>query len=147
MKTIHYTLGLLLIGCLAMSFRSTDWVSTTAEAPGSAVTVNGYAVVGDAVMINSRGRLAVVEGDPRSANRKAVPFRLLLKRQAMVIQRWPETNEQTNYSMQLDDVWPVAQPGDQLLIEPVGQANKQLIRLIKVQTINWLPLLRSGDGC
>lgn len=131
-----------------MSFRSASWVRSTAADAGRSITVDGYVIADDAVMINSRGVLALVEGNPRTDDHKTVPFRLLLKRDGMIIRRWPATDEPTTYSIRLDELWPVARPGDQLLVKPTCGA-EQPIRIIRVQTINWLPLLRSKTdaGC
>lgn len=122
------------------------------------ITLNGHALSVAGVALNSRGVLAMIEGDPLRAMfnvpswrptceakpvQQPMPFRVVLRRAGAVVKQWPAIDIKPNYSVQLDDIWPVAQPGDELIFEPTRAMDELAKRIIQVMPINWLP----ADGC
>ncbi|MEZ0541318.1 hypothetical protein [Fibrella arboris] len=95
-----------------------------------------------------RGEVA----DEQAMKRKAVPFRVLLRRNGSVVKQWPANAEETVESLPLKEIWPSARLGDELIVEPMGRsgsqpdenAGKQAIKLKKVDPV----LLKAlQEGC
>lgn len=122
------------------------------------ITLNGNALSVAGVALNSRGVVAMIEGDPLRAMfnvpnwrptcearpaPQPMPFRVVLRRAGAVVKQWPANEIKPNYSVQLDAIWLVAQPGDELLFEPTRAMDELAKRIIQVMPINWLP----ADGC
>lgn len=114
--------------------------------------LNGQPLDYERFWLNSRGVLAVIEGDPRSASHNPVPFRVSLRRAGKVLRQWPADSEESAYSVQLDEVWPHAQFGDELVVDPVDGASPQSVRslegrVLKINYVNWLAKWVKQDGC
>ena len=122
------------------------------------ITLNGHALSVAGVALNSRGILAMIEGDPLRAlfnvpnwratcetkpQHQPMSFRVLLRRDGAVVKQWPADEAKPGYSVQLDELWPFAQPGDELIFEPTRAMDELAKRIIQVMPINWLP----ADGC
>ncbi|GAB2540018.1 hypothetical protein [Spirosoma aerophilum] len=104
-----------------------------------AVTMNGHPIQYDALPMYSRGVLAFVAGDPQSTRHKPMLFRASLRRSGAAIQQWPDKGAKGIYSVQLDEIWPSVQLGDELVIEPVYGPNdvyKPGKRVFKLGIIN-----------
>ncbi|MCX6216658.1 hypothetical protein [Spirosoma sp.] len=105
----------------------------------SAVTMNGYAILYDALPMYSRGVLAFVEGNPRSSKHKPMLFQVTLRRAGTTVQQWPDKRLKGVYSVQLDEIWPAVQLGDELVVEPVYNAGDNYMpgkRIFKLGIIN-----------
>lgn len=118
---------------------------------GNTLTLNGHPMSITIFGMNSRGVLALVEGDPRMLpRRKPIPFRVLLRRAGTVVRQWPANNTGSVYSLELDNLWPVARFGDELVIEsgvdptdkPAEPVLRRVIRLTQINLFGWL-----ADGC
>ncbi len=110
------------------------------------VTVDDRPVDYNAFSINTRGVLALVEGDLRSANHKQVPFRVSIRRNGKIVRQWPAGNAKEHYALQLNTMMPFVRFGDELVVEPIGhdgQWRKQIIRVAIMNWINWF----TKDGC
>lgn len=107
---------------------------------GNRVTLNGHPLNYDTFAINSRGVLAVVEGNPELPKRRPVPFRVLLRRAGVIVGQWPCGNADESYAVQLHDFMPLARLGDELVVEPVRETDQQGKRVIKIKNINWFVL-------
>lgn len=89
-------------------------------------------------------------GDAQSAERRPVPFRVTLQRNGTVLKQWPANAAETIESIQLNEIWPSARLGDELIVEPLsksgaplaGKSEKRVIKLKKVD-----PALLAGEGC
>lgn len=105
----------------------------------NAVTMNGHPIHYDALPMYSQGVLAFVAGDPQSPKHKSMLFRATLRRGGSAVQQWPEKGTKGIYSVQLDEIWPSVQLGDELVIEPVYGTNevyKPGKRVFKLGIIN-----------
>ncbi|ADB38377.1 hypothetical protein [Spirosoma linguale] len=105
----------------------------------SAVTMNGHPIPYDALPMYSRGVLAFVEGNPRSSKHKPMLFQVMLRRAGKTVQHWPDKRLKGVYSVQLDEIWPTVQLGDELVVEPVhnaGDVYKPGKRIFKLGIIN-----------
>ena len=122
------------------------------------ITLNGHALSVAGVALNSQGTVAMIEGDPLRAlfnmpswratceakpAHQPMPFRVVLRRAGAVVKQWPTNEVKPNYSVQLDEIWPFAQPGDELIFDPTHSVNELAKRIIQVMPTNWLP----ADGC
>lgn len=111
----------------------------------SPLTVNGQPLVYEYLALNSRGVLAMVKNNPASAKSEHVLLRAYLRRAGAVI-----TDAREGYTIQLEQLLPVAQPGDELIVEPARATDGQGKRVIRLQGFNWLIWAvrpRQGDGC
>ncbi|MBO0948453.1 hypothetical protein [Fibrella forsythiae] len=95
-----------------------------------------------------RGEVA----NEQALKRKAIPFQVSLWRNGSVVKQWPTDAAETVESIQLKEIWPSAQLGDELIVKPMGRsgaqsgdyAGKQVIKLKKVDPI----LLKAlQEGC
>lgn len=112
------------------------------------VTVNGRLVNQETMNLDSRGVLAMVDGDPASRQAKPVPFRVYLRRAGAVVRRGLSSETNAVYSVQLAELLPFAHIGDELVVEWVRQTNKTGKRAIKLKSFNWLTwLILMNEGC
>ncbi|GAB3011139.1 hypothetical protein [Spirosoma pulveris] len=134
--------GFILVCLLAaVSFSGNKEVAPTVYS--DAVTVNGHPINYNAIPLHSKGVLAFAEGNPQSPEHKPMPFRVTLRRAGTAVQQWPAKGKEGVYSVPLEEIWPVARPGDELLVEPVGTDIKQEAysrgkRVIQLIAVNWL---------
>lgn len=110
------------------------------------VTVNGHPIDAGAFSINTRGVLALVDGDLRSTNHKQVPFRVFIRRSGKIVKQWPAGNASDHYALQLQTLMPFVRFGDELVLEPVGVDGKWSRRIIRVALMNWINWF-TGEGC
>jgi len=110
------------------------------------VTVDDCPVDSDAFSINTRGVLALVDGDLRSPKHKKVPFRVFIRRSGKIVKQWPAGSASNQYSLQLKTLMPFVRFGDELVLEPVGPDRKWSRRIIRVAIMNWINWF-TGDGC
>ncbi|OJW80371.1 MAG: hypothetical protein BGO59_33310 [Spirosoma sp. 48-14] len=85
--------------------------------------------------IHSRGRLALVSGDPKSEEAIKIPFRMYLYRNGILIRK-----EESDKAQQVYDIAPLmelARPGDDLVIDPVRPMDKPARRAIRLQGVSW----------
>lgn len=130
------------------------WVAKPTSAQHNAtfyhnpVTVNGHLVNQETMNLDSRGVLAMIDGDPASRQAKPVPFRVYLRRAGAVVRRGLLSETNAVYSVQLAELLPFAHIGDELVVEWVRQANKMGKRTIKLKSFNWLTwLILMNEGC
>lgn len=149
MKTNGF--GLTRPACLLMGLLLLSGGSRADERPTfhrNPFTLNGQPLFNyDAFSLNSRGVLALVEGNPASAQCKPVRFRAYLRRAGVVVQRGPSEPILAGYSVQLHEVLRYALPGDELVIDPVDPAHEQAKRVILLKAFAWLLPKPNADGC
>jgi len=117
------------------------------------ITLNGHPLNIESFTMYTRGVLAVVHGDPASANHKPLPFRVYLRRAGTIIRQGASNDTHDVYSVQLQELMPVARAGDELVIDLAGDAKaqaggrrtQQVIRLKPFDPlISWF---RRNDNC
>lgn len=115
------------------------------------LTVNGLSLDYTLFSIYSRGKLAVVEGNPEAPNATRIPFRVYLKRSGVIIR--PEKPQlcQDMTEVDLKDVLTRARVGDELVIEPIRKEDAMARRTIRLRDF-WFPMIMivprgAGDGC
>ncbi|MEZ0541317.1 hypothetical protein [Fibrella arboris] len=118
----------------------------------NALVLNGHRVDYSTFWLNKTGVLAIVTGDPQSANHKPVAFRVSLRRAGTVVRQWPANQTETVYSLQVDEIWPNAQLGDELIVEPAncpadGSTGCRGKQVLKMQGFNWLSHCLPADKC
>ncbi len=135
--------NLTLVGLLALLTQT----SQAQPNPGfccNPLTVNGRALLVDALPLDSRGILAMVKGDPASPKSEHILFRASLRRAGTIIRSAHE-----GYTIDLSQLVNLAVTGDELIVEPVNAADRAARRIIKLKPFSWLnpfTWLRS-DGC
>lgn len=135
-----------LVVCLLAAVSFSGNSEETPTVYHDAVTVNGQSIDYNTLPMYSRGVLAFVEGRPASPDRKPMLFRVTLRRAGVAVQQWPAAGRVEGvYSVQLNEIWPLAHLGDELVVEPVGNSihqetysrGKRVFRLIMM---DWLLL-------
>lgn len=130
---------LILLTSLALTTQSTAQDSPNFYA--NPLLVNGLPLNYETFSLYSRGVLALVEGDPGSATYKPVQFRVMIRRAGTFIRQWPASVTASITSIQLEDLWPSARFGDELIVEPAGkltepQTDSRQKRVIKLKATN-----------
>lgn len=142
---------LILLTALALATQSTAQNSPNFYA--NPLLVNGIPLNYETFSLYSRGSLALVEGDPGTSAYKPVQFRVMLRRAGILIRQWPASVTASITSVQLEELWPFARFGDELIVEPTGkltepQPNSRGKRVIKLKATNWLTVnWIKRDGC
>ncbi|MBD2755880.1 hypothetical protein [Spirosoma validum] len=88
--------------------------------------------------IFSKGRLAVVSGEPASKDAVKIPFRIYLRRSGMIIQKGASDNGRQYYDVDIATVLAQAQHGDELVIDPVYKTDWVARRILRVRSMFWL---------
>lgn len=88
--------------------------------------------------IISRGTLTVVAGDPVSKEATLIPFRIYLRRNGMIIQKGASDSGRQRYDVDIATLLVLAQPGDELVVDPARKADWLARRIIRVRNLNWL---------
>lgn len=94
--------------------------------------------------IFSKGRLAVVSGDPASKEAVKIPFRIYLRRNGSIIQKGAFDNIRQYYDVDIATVLALAQHGDELVVDPVYKSDWVARRVLRVKSMFWLFLT---PGC
>lgn len=113
------------------------------------LTINGHPLNNDTLSPDSRGVLAVVDGDPASQRHKPVSFRVWLRRAGVIVRLGASSETRVVQSVQLAKLLRFAQFGDELIVEPAQPGNQRGRRVIKVRSSNnWLiSWLTMNDKC
>ena len=116
------------------------------------LAVNGYPLNYDHFALQTRGELKMIEGEPGEGPQKSIPFQVSLRREGVSVGQWSASKTGSVYSLPLNELWPAAQVGDQLVVEPVGTSRQHppvlVITLKPVNLLmNWVVNLSSRDGC
>ncbi|SOD82674.1 hypothetical protein SAMN06269250_2220 [Spirosoma fluviale] len=128
-----------VLGCLLLFVALSGNTEDRSIVYNNAVTMDGHPINYDALPMYSRGVLAFVSGDPRSPKHKPMLFQVTLRRSGKAVQQWSGKKEEGIYSIQLDEIWPLVQLGDELVVEPVytaGETHKPGKRVFKLGIIN-----------
>ncbi|MRS64213.1 hypothetical protein [Larkinella terrae] len=98
--------------------------------------------------LTSRGKLAIVAGDPYSADAVKVPFRAYLRRDGKPLNKVKEGTACETDEVELANVLAFAQAGDELVIEPTRKEDAVARRVIRLKLFWFLKLpFQKGDGC
>ena len=108
------------------------------------LTLNGESLNYGTFSLNSRGVMTVIEGDLVSEKPKPMPFRVHLQRAGVIVRKGASDETREVYSVQLGELLPFAQFGDELVITPVRPTDQWAKRVIRLQSFNWLTLNKTG---
>ncbi|MBO0930868.1 hypothetical protein [Fibrella aquatilis] len=115
----------------------------------SPVTLNGQPLAEASVEFGTPGVLAIIQGDPDLPKyNKPMAFRVMVRRANVVVKQWSGEAKPV-YSLQLGDLWPSVQFGDELVLSAVPVSEEQVVpnAVIKIKAINWLVMKPKKDGC
>lgn len=117
----------------------------------STLTINGQPVNHETFGVSSQGVLALYVSETGSSRRRLTPFRVQLRRGKTVVKEWP-SNVPEIYAQSLDEVWPYAQLGDELIIEPTRPSDQAARQVMPIRTMHWYnwftwPKRSKQDGC
>lgn len=112
--------------------------------PDNSLVLNDNPLDYNLFTIYSRGKLAVVSGDPTSEEATPVPFRIYLRRNGMIIQKGASDPNRQQCEIEVSTVLALALPGDELVIDPARQADSSARRIIPLKGLTWLLFPKSG---
>lgn len=117
----------------------------------SQVMFNNIPLTTSTMLLDARGVLAMVEGDPTNVHAKKIPFLVYVKRgDAIVNQASSETSKRVN-EVELGKLLMGAKNGDELIIEPIKpdqEKSRRVIKLAGYTLYHWFPIPREpGNGC
>ncbi|MCP1384140.1 hypothetical protein [Runella salmonicolor] len=122
---------------------------------GNPLVLNGKALDYQTFWKGSKGLLALVKGNPNSADATRVPFKIYLKHEGQVVNKGLSSDSRELYEVEVAHVLALARFGDELVIEPALKSDVKAKRVIKLAKIDLMymilgPLLakqKGGDGC
>ncbi len=122
---------------------------------GNPLVLNGKPLDYQTFWKGSKGLLALVKGNPNSADAARVPFKIYLKHEGQVVNKGLSSDSRELYEVEVAHVLALARFGDELVIEPALKSDIKAKRVIKLAKIDLMymilgPLLakqKGGDGC
>jgi hypothetical protein len=122
---------------------------------GNPLVLNGKSLDYQTFWKGSKGLLALVKGNPNSADATRVPFKIYLKHEGQVVNKGLSSDSRELYEVEVAHVLALARFGDELVIEPAQKSDVKAKRVIKLAKIDLMymilgPLLakqKGGDGC
>lgn len=122
---------------------------------GNPLVLNGKPLDYQTFWKGSKGLLALVKGNPNSADATRVPFKIYLKHEGQVVNKGLSSDSRELYEVEVAHVLALARFGDELVIEPALKSDVKAKRVIKLAKIDLMymilgPLLakqKGGDGC
>lgn len=118
---------------------------------GNPLLLNNQSLSYGAFSISSKGVLAVVKGNPKTAAPERIPFRIYLLRNGRAVQEGASDIRRSVQSIEVESVLAVAKFGDEIVIEPTRKSDvraKRVIRLNPFFNSDLLSVFRKGkDGC
>lgn len=142
---------------VVLAFSTTDTFSKGGENYfyGNPLVLNGKPLDYQTFWKGSKGLLALVKGNPNSADSPKVPFKIYLKHEGEVVNKGLSSDTRELYEVEIAHVLALARFGDQLIIEPARESDmkaKRVINLTKIDLMYMIlsPLLakqKNGDGC
>lgn len=121
----------------------------------STLTVNGYPLNYSYFTLQTGGELKLIEENSNGLPQRSVPFRVRLRREGEELGQWSASQTGGVYSFSLNKLWPLAQVGDELVVEPVQRSvvgrEMPVIKLKPVNLLmNWMVNFSARDrrdGC
>ncbi|MEZ0484640.1 hypothetical protein [Fibrella aquatica] len=147
------SIKLSLLLCTLLLLAGQSQAHDTPKYTAMELTLNGHHVYDyNTIWLTKQGVLAFVEGNPQSKNHKPVLFRVALRRAGKVVKQWPANETEGLYSVQLEELWPSARLGDELIVETFDPATPQPIdhpgrRVVPLRGFNWLSHCLPVDKC
>ncbi|WP_147277084.1 hypothetical protein [Runella aurantiaca] len=142
---------------LVLAFSTTHTFSRGGENYfyGNPLVLNGKPLDYQTFWKGSKGLLALVKGNPNSADSPRVPFKIYLKHEGQVVNKGLSSDTRELYEVEVAHILALARFGDQLIIEPARESDakaKRVINLAKIDLMYMIlgPLLakqKGGDGC
>ena len=153
-KSIMHLLATLSV---VLAFTTTNTFSRGGENYfyGNPLVLNGKPLDYQTFWKGSKGLLALVKGNPNSADSPRVPFKIYLKHEGQVVNKGLSSDTRELYEVEVAHILALARFGDQLIIEPARESDakaKRVINLTKIDLMYMIlgPLLakqKGGDGC
>ncbi len=153
-KSIMHLLATLSV---VLAFNTTHTFSKGGENYfyGNPLVLNGKPLDYQTFWKGSKGLLALVKGNPNSADSPRVPFKIYLKHEGQVVNKGLSSDTRELYEVEVAHILALARFGDQLIIEPARESDakaKRVINLTKIDLMYMIlgPLLakqKGGDGC
>ncbi|TAE32612.1 MAG: hypothetical protein EAZ91_04700 [Cytophagales bacterium] len=141
MKTRFILIALCLLGTQLLAQTKTNLIATT-------LLLNNRPIEAVRFETHTRGFLALAEGESGTSRRTHIPFRVMLRRGNTTVRQWTSLGATNAHALDLDMCMPHVWPGDELVVEPVGETGQKTQKTIKVPAFDWLAFMKpKGDGC
>lgn len=153
-KSMMHLLATLSV---VLAFSTTHTFSKGGESYfyGNPLVLNGKPLDYSTFWKGSKGVLALVKGNPNSADAIKVPFKIYLKHEGQIVSKGLSSDTRELYEVEIAHILALAHFGDELIIEPAQKSDAKAKRVIKLAKIDLMymilgPLLakqKGGDGC
>jgi hypothetical protein len=120
---------------------------------GNPLVLNGKPLDYQTFWKGSKGLLALVKGNPSSADSPRVPFKIYLKHEGQIVNKGLSSDSRELYEVEIAHLLALAHFGDQLIIEPARESDAKAKRVINLTKIDLMYMIfspmfkKSGDGC
>lgn len=152
-KSTKSLLTTLIVGLMSI----TNTFSNGGESSFStnSLILNGKLLNEDTFWKGSKGKLALVKGNPNSKNVTKVPFRIYLKHEGKIVNNGLSSDTQEQYEVEVAPILALALPGDELVIESAQKGDSQAKRIINLTKVDYMYMFlrpfftktKSGNGC
>ena len=132
---------------IAMAIRSVEVRPAVVEKHNfftNPLVLNGKSLDYTFFTTSSRGKLAVVAGNPESKEATKIPFRVYLRRNGMNILNGTSSCSREVYEVDMATVLAKSQHGDELVIEPVNKIDEEARRVIHLKSTHWIFWIKPG---
>ena len=153
-KSITHLLAILTV---VLAFGTTNTFSKGGENYfyGNPLVLNGRPLDYKTFWKGSKGVLALVKGNPNSADSPKVPFKIYLKHDGQVVNKGLSSDTRELYEVEVAHILALARFGDELVIEPARESDAKAKRVINLTKIDLMYMIfspmfakqKGGDGC
>lgn len=152
-KSTKYVLTTLTV--VLMSITNTFSNGGESGFSANSLILNGKLLNEDTFWKGSKGKLALVKGNPSSKNSCKVPFRIYLKHEGKVVNNGQSSDTREQYEVEVAPILELALPGDELVIESAQKGDSQAKRVINLTKVDYMYMFLSpfftkakgGNGC
>jgi len=108
-------------------------------ADNNPLLINGKVVTTEQFAYVTRGVLSLVKADPASDKPMPVPFLIYLRRAGKIVDAEAYAHNHAVMYYEVAEILKFAQAGDQLVIDPVGSAEKAAQKVITIKNSQIVP--------
>ncbi|HEV7347752.1 hypothetical protein [Telluribacter sp.] len=142
---------LLIVGILTLA-QSSFTRKEAGDISRRQVMFNNMPLTTSTMLLDARGVLAMVEGDPADVNAKKIPFQAFIKRGDVIINQASTRTSRTANEVEVGKLLLGAKKDDELIIKSIGENAEQTRRVLKLggyRIYHWFPIgpVSAGGGC
>lgn len=116
----------------------------------SPLTLNGKPFNMQRCYTDTKGKLSLMMGDPKSAKASPVPIKVYVRRKGKIIaEQSASTDAKGQLEVELSTLLLHANPGDELVVEPVRPSDQKgkCVVILKSKPLFYMLIANSDDDC